>query len=322
MQIFHNPDQIPPDFGPTVVTIGNFDGVHLGHQAILAEVRARAAALGARSLAVTFDPHPVRVLRPDAPHALITPDPLRLELLARTGLDATLVLPFTPELAALAPDRFIAEILVKSCRTRLILEGQDFRFGYRGAGTMRTLAEQGATHGFTAEPVAPRTLRGGSISSSRIRRLIAAGRLAEARALLGRSFAIRSTPASGRGFGTRYTVPTVNLSRYPELIPAHGVYITTLAVAGEWFQAVTNIGNRPTFGADSFTIESHLLDFHPVELQVDTSLELRFLKRLRAEQRFPSPEALLAQIGKDVARAKRYFELCQSLTEPDLATQA
>ncbi len=313
MQIFQALHEIPPSFGPTVVTIGNFDGVHRGHQSILAGLRARAAALGARSLAITFSPHPVRVLRPEAPHSLITPDPLRLELLAATGLDATLILPFTPDLSSLTPERFIAEILAGACNTRAILEGAGFRFGHHGAGTMQTLAALGPAHGFTAEPVAPFILRGAPVSSSRIRTLIANGALAETRALLGRPFAIHSTPAPGRGFGTRYTVPTINLAPYPELIPAHGVYVTTLRIAGETFQAVTNIGNRPTFGADSFTIESHLLDFHPIELTETTPLELTFLKRLRAEQRFPNPEALLAQIGKDVTTARRYFNLCHQL---------
>lgn len=313
MQIFPTLASIPPEFGPAVVTIGNFDGVHRGHQSILAETRARARKLGARSLAITFDPHPVRLLRPEAPHSLITPGPLKLELLASTGVDAVLVLPFTPELAALSPEQFIAEILVGGCRTRALLEGDGFRFGSRGSGTMQTLRDAGRTLGFTAETVAPLTMRGGPVSSSRIRGLIASGSLAEARALLGRPFAIRSTPASGRGFGTRYTVPTINLARYHELIPANGVYVTTLSVDGRPFQAVTNIGNRPTFGADSFTIESHLLDFVPVELQQDTPLELTFLMRLRDEQRFSSPEALLAQIKKDVARGKRLFHLCNLL---------
>ena len=313
MHIFHTLKGIANGFGPSVVTIGNFDGVHRGHQSILAEVRARAATLGVRSLAITFDPHPVRVLRPEAPHSLITPGQHKLDLLAETGIDAALVLPFTSELAALTPREFIADILAKACQTRAILEGEDFRFGYRGAGSMRTLFEFGAAHGFTAEPVAALMLRGAAVSSSRIRALISAGRLSEARALLGRPFSIRGTPASGRGFGTRYTVPTINLASYLELIPAHGVYITTLSVEGECFQAVTNVGNRPTFGEDSFTIESHLLNFHPVELTPTTPLELQFLKRLRPEQRFSNPDALRAQIGLDVVHAQRYFQLCSKL---------
>jgi len=160
----------------------------------------------------------------------------------------------------------------------------------------------------------PCIARGAAISSSRIRGLIAAGNLHEARALLGRSFAVLSTPASGRGYGTRYAVPTINLAPYPELLPAHGVYITTLRIGdGRVFRGVTNVGNRPTFGADSFAVESHLLDFEPVNLTETTTLELTFLRRLRAERRFESTEALREQIQRDVRRALRFFTLSDAL---------
>lgn len=295
--------------GPTVATIGNFDGVHRGHQQILAEVRDRAGTLGVKSLAITFEPHPIRVLRPDAPHLLISSPAQRLEQLAESGIDATLVLPFTPELSRLTPRQFVEQILCTGCGIREIHEGAPFRFGYKGEGNMTLLEELGQELGFAVLPQPPLILRGSPVSSSRIRTLIAEGRLNQARTLLGRPFALRSTPASGRGYGTRYTVPTINLAPYPELLPALGVYVTRLNVAGEVFQAVTNVGNRPTFGEDSFTVESHLLDFHPIELREDTPLELTFLHRLRPEIRWPNPEALRAQIGKDVARAQRYFHL-------------
>ncbi len=299
--------------GPTVATIGNFDGVHRGHQQILAEVRGRALALGLKSLAITFEPHPIRVLRPEAPHALISSLDQKLELLARTGIDATLVLPFTPALSRLTPGEFARQILADGCSIREVHEGSPFRFGYRGEGDMTLLSRFGLEFGFSVHSQPAYLLRGAAVSSSRIRMLIAEGKLNQARTLLGRSFAIRSTPASGRGYGTRYTVPTINLAPYLELLPAFGVYVTCLNVAGETFQAVTNVGNRPTFGAEfgpaSLTVESHLLDFHPIELSEDTPLELTFLHRLRPEIRWPSPEALRAQIGKDVARAQRYFHL-------------
>jgi riboflavin kinase/FMN adenylyltransferase len=167
--------------------------------------------------------------------------------------------------------------------------------------------------GFRVVIYSPRVLRGSSVSSSRIRQLIASGDVSLARALLGRPFSVVNTPASGRGYGTRYTVPTINLAPYPELIPAIGVYITTLTIAGEHFHAVTNVGNRPTFGENSFTIESHLLNFHPLDLTEQTALRLAFLHRLRDEIRWPSPEALREQIGRDVQRAQRYFSLCRRL---------
>jgi riboflavin kinase/FMN adenylyltransferase len=161
-------------------------------------------------------------------------------------------------------------------------------------------------------------VRGAPISSSRIRKLIAAGDVSQARALLGRPFSIDSTPAHGRGYGTRYAVPTINLAPYPELLPANGVYITTLQVgtdpAAEIFEAVTNVGNRPTFGADSFAVESHLLNFHPIELSESTPLRLTFLRRLRAERPFPTTQDLRNQIARDVTHARRYFTLCRTLT--------
>ncbi len=314
MKTFHSLADIPPDFGPTVATAGNFDGVHRGHRHILAKILTRAHTLGLRSLAITFEPHPIRVLRPESPHVLITSLAQRLELLATTGIDATLVLPFDAALAALTPEQFATTILRDATGTREIHEGENFRFGSRGAGDIQTLTDLGHQLGFATVVCPPQIFRGAPVSSSRIRALIAAGEVSQARALLGQPFAIQSTPASGRGYGTRYTVPTINLAPYPELLPAHGVYITTLRIgtgpAAELFHAVTNVGNRPTFGADSFTVESHLLNFHPVELQPDTPLELTFLKRLRAEQRFPSPEALREQIGRDVRRAQRFFALC------------
>jgi riboflavin kinase/FMN adenylyltransferase len=297
------------NFGPTVATIGNFDGVHCGHRWVIDKVNARAKELGLRSLAITFDPHPVRILRPEAPHVLITPLAQKLELLAQTGIDGTLVLPFTTELSNLSPEAFARAVLCEGCHVAEVHEGETFRFGYQAAADMHGLETLGHQLGFAVNAYAPHILRGAPVSSSRIRTLIAAGDVSHARALLGRPFAVRSTPASGRGYGTRYTVPTINLAPYPELLPGIGVYITTLKVADETFQSVTNVGNRPTFGADSFTVESHILNFHPIALAEDTPLELTFLHRLRDEVRFPSPEALLTQIKQDVSKAQRFFAL-------------
>jgi riboflavin kinase/FMN adenylyltransferase len=309
MNIFYSLHELPADFGPVIATIGNFDGVHCGHRWVIDQVNARARELGLKSLALTFDPHPVRVLRPEAPHVLITPLATKLQQLATAGLDATLVLPFTPELSRLTAEAFAREILRNVLKVREVHEGENFRFGYGATVDIHGLAALGRQLGFTAHAYAPFVLRGEAISSSRIRKLICAGEVSKARTLLGRPFAVKSTPASGRGYGTRYTVPTINLAPYPELLPANGVYITTLKVEDEVFQAVTNVGNRPTFGADSFTVESHLLDFHPIALAPETPLELTFLHYLRPERRFDSPELLRAQIMKDVAKAQRFFAL-------------
>jgi riboflavin kinase/FMN adenylyltransferase len=309
LNIFRSVRELPADFGPVIATIGNFDGVHCGHRWVIDRVNARARQLGLKSLALTFDPHPVRVLRPEAPHVLITPLAAKLQQLATTGLDATLVLPFTPELSRLTAEAFAQEILRDALKVREVHEGENFRFGHGATVDIRGLAALGRQLGFTAHAYAPYVLRGQPISSSRIRKLVGEGELSQARTLLGRPFAVQSIPASGRGYGTRYTVPTINLAPYPELLPANGVYITTLKVEDELFRAVTNVGNRPTFGADSFTVESHLLNFHPIALSAETRLELTFLQHLRPERRFDSPEHLRAQIMKDVAKAQRFFSL-------------
>jgi riboflavin kinase/FMN adenylyltransferase len=324
--------EVPTPTSPVVATIGNFDGVHLGHQGVIAEVIDRARFLGGQSLAITFDPHPARVLRPETPQPLITPLPRKLELLAATGIDATLVLPFTSALRHMHPREFAADILVDRLHVTEIHEGENFRFGYQaeaGVSGPTGLEGLGRELGFRVTVYAPRIVRGAPVSSSRIRTLIAgsgavtaSNQLSHARALLGRPFSIDSTPAPGRGYGSRYTVPTINLAPYSELLPANGVYITTLTVGSgdlaETFDAVTNIGNRPTFGADSFAVESHLLNFHPLEgdraLTERTPLRLTVLRRLRAERPFPTTEALRDQIARDVTRARRYFALCRALT--------
>ena len=299
---------------PSVVTIGNFDGVHCGHQTVIAAVKSRAHALGARSAVVTFDPHPAHVLRTGSRTGLLTPLAQKLDLLAATGVDLTLVLPFTEELRLWTARQFAQRVLCEALQTVEIHEGETFRFGHRAEADVQGLARLGEELCFRVQTYQPVMRRGAAVSSSRIRSLIAAGDVRHARALLGRAFAVDSTPASGRGYGTRYAVPTINLAPYAELLPGHGVYVTTLRVGdgpgARVFRGVTNAGNRPTFGADSYAVESYLLDFEPLELTPETPLRLTFLERLRGEERFPSPEALKAQIGRDVARARRYFHLC------------
>jgi riboflavin kinase/FMN adenylyltransferase len=322
MQTYWQLDDLPTR--PTVATIGNFDGVHLGHQAVITEVIARARARNARSLAITFDPHPTRLLRPEQPCRLITPLPRKLELLAETGIDAVMVLPFDATLCRTSARDFAARILRDRVGAIEVHEGENFRFGFQaeaGIDGANGLEALGRELGFAVRVYVPRAVRGAAISSSRIRSLIGAGAVSQARALLGRPFAIDSTPAHGRGFGTRYAVPTINLAPYAELLPGHGVYVTTLAIGPDLgtgsaairFEAVTNVGNRPTFGADSFAVESHLLNFNPIPLNAETPLRLTFLQRLRGEQRFSSPEALKAQIFRDAARAQRYFSLCGAI---------
>ena len=300
--------------GSSVVTIGNFDGVHCGHRMVIASVLERARALRVSAIAVTFDPHPAHVLHTASRLPLITPLDEKLRLLAETGLDQVLVLPFTDELRHWTARLFAERVLRDGLHAVEVHEGETFRFGYQAEADIAGLSDLGRELGFGVKAYVPCIARGAAISSSRIRALITAGNLHEARALLGRSFSILSTPASGRGYGTRYAVPTINLAAYPELLPAHGVYVTTLRIGdGRVFRGVTNVGNRPTFGADSFAVESHLLEFEPVDLTETTPLELTFLRRLRAERRFESPEALRDQIQRDVKQALRFFALSDVL---------
>ncbi len=307
--VFRSLGEIPAGFGPTVAAVGNFDGVHLGHRSILSAAAAEARATGARAVAITFNPHPEQFLRPAQAPRLITPLPERLRLLSETGLDAVLVLEFNAALAALSPREFAQQILVAALGVRSMHEGQNFRFGRGATAGVRELTAMGSELGFSVHVQHAVRVRGLEVSSSAVRALVAAGDIRRARWMLGRPFSILSTPASGRGIGTRLLVPTVNLAAYDGLLPAFGVYVTRLKVGGRAFQAVTNVGNRPTFGEASFAIESHILDFEPIDLDETTPLELEFLLRLRGEKTWPTPDALKAQIFKDVARAKRYFQL-------------
>jgi riboflavin kinase/FMN adenylyltransferase len=313
MRVFRNIGEIPPDFGSTVVSIGNFDGVHLGHQYILERLRVSAAARGSRSVAVTFDPHPLRVLRPESCPRLITPLEARLELLGNTGVDAVLVLPFNAELSRMRAAEFITTVVHNSLHAIEVHEGNNFRFGYKAEGGIAELRDLGLSLGFEVMIHAPCRARGLIVSSSRVRELIAQGDLGTARALLGHGFFVDAPPARGRGIGTTLTVPTINLAPYRDLLPANGVYVTQLRIGEEWFDAVTNVGNRPTFGEDSFAVESHLLNFRPVPLGEQAPLRLLFLRRLREERRWPSPEALKEQIMRDVGQAKRYLHLMRLL---------
>lgn len=310
MLIFRSLTEIPADFGPSIVTIGNFDGVHRGHQSVLRELTERAREQKVRSVAVTFEPHPARLLRPLQHLRLITPLEQKLALLEKdSGLDAVLLLPFTAELSQLSAEAFARTVLHDALHAVEVHEGENFRFGQNAQADVDELTQLGESLGFTVHTHAAQTWRGMPISSSRIRTAIEQGNMRIARQLLGRPFSIHSTPAPGRGYGTRWTVPTINLATYADLLPANGVYVTCMTLGEERFQAVTNVGNRPTFGADSFAVESHLLDFHAMVLTETTPLQLQFLDRVRDEVLWSSPEALKMQILRDVARARHYFGL-------------
>jgi len=313
MQTFHKLEDVPTDFGPSLVSVGNFDGVHRAHAHVLGEIVRRTGQSRAKAVAVTFDPHPARILRPDSGLKLLTPTPEKLRLLEGTGIDAVLMLPFGRDLSLMTPRQFAERILKKKLHAREVHEGYNFRFGHKAVGDVNLLSQLGQEMGFEVKVYPEQTLRGEPVSSSHIRKLIGEGCVSRARHLLARPFCILGAPGRGRGLGSKYTVPTINLARYEELVPNDGVYITCTRVGSELFDSVTNLGNRPTFGADSFAIETHLLNFHPIELTPEGEVEICFLDRLRDEIKFPSVEALREQIARDVKKARRYFHLLRYL---------
>ena len=316
MQIFHKLEDVPANFGPALVSVGNFDGVHRAHAHVLREIVSRAQASGAKAIAVTFEPHPTRILRPEAGLKLLTPTPEKLHLLQATGVDAVLLLPFGRDVSLMTPRQFAERILKKRLHARELHEGFNFRFGHKAAGDINLLAELGREMGFEVKTYLEMTLRGETVSSSQIRKLLTTGQVSRARHLLARPFCILGTPGRGRGYGSKYTVPTINLARYEELVPKDGVYITCTRVGAEQFESVTNVGNRPTFGVELFAIETHLLNFHPIELAPQTEVEICFLHRLRDEIKFPNVDALREQIARDVKKARRYFHLLRRASGP------
>src|SRR6201995_409174 len=269
MQIFRNLDELRDNQQRSIVSVGNFDGVHLGHQLVLKSMLDRAREAGAQSVVVTFDPHPSHVLHSSRRTPLITPLSQKLDLLAASGIDLALVLEFNEELRRWSAREFAQRVLCDALHTLEVHEGETFRFGYGAAADVASLSDLGREFGFTVQAYEPRIIEGAPISSSRIRALIAAGDIADANNLLGRNFSIRSTPASGRGYGTRYTVPTINLAPYAELLPAIGVYVTRLAVGSKQdervFQVGTNVGKRPTFGSESFAVKTPLRVYNSPE---------------------------------------------------------
>ena len=235
--------------------------------------------------------------------------PKRLALLAGTGIDAILVLPFDATLSRVAAKDFVREVLVGLLGVKGIHEGANFRFGHGAKAGVNELRAFGEEFEFNVHVHTAVRVRGMEVSSSAVRGLIASGDVRRARWMLGRVFDICATPARGRGVGTRLLVPTVNLAPYEGLLPGTGVYVSRLTVAGKRFDAVTNVGIRPTFEGVGFGVETHILDFEPVDLNDETPIRLEFLLRLRGEIQWPSTEALKAQIFKDVERSRRYFRL-------------
>jgi riboflavin kinase/FMN adenylyltransferase len=289
----------------TVLSVGNFDGLHLGHQKILRLVLKGAHASAQLSAVVTFDPHPLRVLRPERAPWMIQTLGQRLKGFEQIGLAAALVLRFDRALSLLTPEEFIQRILIDRLHMAAILVGANFCFGYRGAGNVSLLERFGKQHGFNVEVVPPVEVQGRVVSSTAIRNAIAEGNVADAFPLLGRPFSLTGEIRPGVGRGRTISFPTLNLAPEQELMPGHGVYATESVVGTNIHHSVTNVGTRPTFDGQGVTIESYLFGFS--QQVTGGPMEVRFHARLRDEQKFSGPDQLRAQIARDVAAARQYF---------------
>lgn len=304
--ISHYPDDPPPRWHDPVLALGNFDGLHRGHAKIIDRVRRRAGERGGTPAAMTFDPHPPRVVRPDKAPPLLMTTEQRLEALGRGGMQGVAVVRFTYEMSQWDPETFVRTVLVEWLHVGEVWVGANFLFGHDRAGTFSVLRSLGARYGFRAEKIDPVRYKDFVVSSTRIRRLLAEGRVDEAGALLGHHYFIDGSVVRGAGRGREIGFPTANLKTDNELLPPAGVYATTATIDGIAYPSVTNVGMRPTFGdVDRLQIETHLLDAGR-ELY-GTSFRLSFVQRLRDERRFPDVDALRAQIDADCRAARRLF---------------
>ena len=306
MQIATYPDNSPPRWPNPVLALGNFDGLHRGHMKIIDRVRQRAGERGGTPAAMTFDPHPPRVLRPDKAPALLMTAEQKIEALRRSGMQGLAVVRFTRELSLWDPETFVRTVLVEWLHVAEVWVGANFLFGHERAGTFSVLRSLGARYGFRAEKIDPVRYKDFVVSSTRIRRLVSEGRVDEAGALLGHHHFIDGTVVRGAGRGRSIGVPTANLSTGNELVPPSGVYATLAIVEGVVRPSITNIGLRPTFAdVEHPVIETHLLD---TECDLyDASLRVSFVQRLRDERAFADVDALRAQIDADCRGARRLF---------------
>jgi riboflavin kinase / FMN adenylyltransferase len=291
----------------TVLTIGNFDGVHAGHRLLLRRVVELGREHNLQPAVLTFDPHPTRVVRPERAPRLLTTVEERVALIREQGVQHVVVLPFTAETARLSPEEFVERIVIGELHARIVMVGDNFRFGHKQAGDVKTLTELGVRFGFQTHVVDAVHRRGRIVSSSEIRRLIEEGNVAMAGRLLERCYALSGDVVSGHGIGSKQTVPTLNLSTPAEVIPANGVYITRtrdLETEDRW-NSITNVGTRPTFDGDNLSIETFLLS--SFDGLTPGRISVAFLRRVRAERKFENTDALKQQIFLDVGCAQTFF---------------
>ena len=306
MFTIHYPDDPPPRWNQPVLALGNFDGLHRGHMKIIDRVRRRAGERGGTPAAMTFDPHPPRVLRPDKAPPLLMTKAQKLEALSRAGMQGVAVLRFTRELSLWEPELFVRTVLVEWLHVAEVWVGANFLFGHDRAGTFTVLRSLGARYGFRAEKIDPVRYKDFVVSSTRIRRLVSEGRVDEAGGLLGHHYFIDGTVVRGAGRGRELGFPTANVSTENELVPPAGVYATTATLDGVVHPAITNIGHRPTFGdTDTIVVETHIFDL--ARDLYDQPLRLAFVQRMRDERAFADVDALRLQIEADTRSARRLF---------------
>ena len=306
VEIIHFPDdRTPAGWHQPVLALGNFDGVHRGHAKIIELVRRRADERGVTAVALTFDPHPSRIVRPDKAPPLLMTGAQKLAALGDAGMAGIAVVRFTQALSRWEPEAFVRAVLVEWLRVSEVWVGANFLFGHDRAGNFSVLRSLGARYGFRAEKIDPVRYREFVVSSTRVRRLVAEGRVDEAGALLGHHYMLEGTVTRGAGRGRQLGFPTANLSTDNELFPPNGVYATAVLMDGEIHASVTNVGVRPTFGASGPVVESHIFD-------VDRDLygcriRVAFVQRLRDELAFSDGDALRVQIARDCDEARALF---------------
>jgi riboflavin kinase/FMN adenylyltransferase len=307
MKVFNHLDQIIEPFKHAVITIGNFDGVHIGHQALFHEAIEKAEAIGGTSVAMTFEPHPLRVMKKNNHPPLITLYEQKSELIERTGIDVLICVPFTLEFAAQTAEQFVRDLLVRKIGIKAIVVGQDYSFGKNREGDLDLLKSYGPEYGFevivagwikSARALADR------ISSTKIRQLVMDGRMERAEKMLGRNYQIRGKVVAGRDRGGKLLgIPTANINLHDELCPKTGIYAVTVECGGNQHRGVANIGYSPTFEDHEFTVEVHILDFSANIY--DKQIRVNFIKRIRDEIKFSNISELIDQIKLDIAAAHK-----------------
>jgi len=308
VRVVHGLESLPLPDEPSVVTVGFFDGVHLGHQAVLARTVARARERGVGSVAVTFDRHPREVLTPGNEPRLLTTVERKASLIERSGIDTLVVLAFTPEFSRIPAEDFVRDVLVGGVHALHAVMGANFTFGFKAAGTIETLPGMGAPYGLSAEGVALVEEGGRTVSSSSVREALAAGDLTWPRVALGRRFVLDGEIVSGHGRGRGLGYPTANLQTWPRLLlPGQGIYAGAADLGGRRYRAAIDVGTNPTFGVEPLHVEAFLLDLEAGDLAGEP-LAVAFWERLRDEVRYEAIEDLVAAIADDVARTRAIVE--------------